>query len=62
MKGPKAVYFYDLRSRELRQIGTITADLQNALPDFAVSPDGSRLYYSAMEIAVSQIRMIEGGF
>jgi hypothetical protein len=35
--------------------------LTNTLPDLSVSPDGSRIYYSTMEISVSQVRMIEGG-
>jgi Tol biopolymer transport system component len=61
MKGPKAVWFYDLRTRTRRQIGTISSDLTNTLPDLSVSPDGSRIYYSTMEISVSQVRMIEGG-
>jgi hypothetical protein len=32
------------------------------LPDFSVSPDGKVLYYSVLEVSVSQIRMIEGAF
>ena len=60
-KVPKPVYFYDLRTQARRQLGTITTDVSGVLPNLAVSPDGSRIYYSTMEIFVAQIRMVEGG-
>jgi dipeptidyl aminopeptidase/acylaminoacyl peptidase len=59
-RGDKPVYFFDPRTGARRQIGIIGGDLVGYLPNFAVSPDGSSIYYSVLEVAVSQIRMIEG--
>lgn len=61
-KGSKKVYFLDPKSGARRQIGTIAGDLIGYYPDFCVSPDERNIYYSVIEISVSQIRMIEGAF
>jgi Tol biopolymer transport system component len=61
-KGVKKVYFLNPNTGARRQIATIAGDLIGYFPDFCVSPDGSQIYFSVIEIAVSQIRMIEAGF
>jgi hypothetical protein len=59
LKGPKAVYFFDPQSGNRRQVASIAGDLVPVTPDFCVSSDGSAIYYSLLEVSVSQIRMIE---
>jgi len=61
-KGAKRVYVVDPTFGVRRQIGTISGDLIGVFPDFCVAPDGKQIYYSVLEVSVSQIRMIEGGF
>jgi Tol biopolymer transport system component len=61
-KGAKRVMFVDLKTGARRQIGTITGDLNGVFPDFCVAPDGKHIYFSVLEVSVSQIRMMEGGF
>jgi hypothetical protein len=61
-RGEKPVDLLDPASGAVRRVGTIGGDLITNLPDFSVSPDGKALYYSILEVSVSQIRMIEGGF
>ena len=45
-----------------RQIEAIAGDMIGVFPDFCVAPDGKHVYYSLLEVSVSQIRMMEGGF
>jgi hypothetical protein len=61
-KGAKKVMFVDLKTGARRQIGAITGDMIGVFPDFCVAPDGKHIYYSLLEVSVSQIRMMEGGF
>jgi Tol biopolymer transport system component len=61
-RGDKPVYLLDPSTGVLRQVASISGDISTNLPDFCVSPDGKALYYSWLEVSVSQIRMIEGGF
>ena len=60
--GDKPVYVLDPATGVGRRIASIAGDISTNLPDFAVSPDGKDLYYSWLEVSVSQTRMIEGGF
>ncbi|MGC4050892.1 MAG: hypothetical protein QM757_16115 [Paludibaculum sp.] len=59
-KGQKKVVFLDLKSGRRRQLGTIAGDLIGVFPDFCIAPGGRQIYYSVLEVSVSQIRMIEG--
>jgi dipeptidyl aminopeptidase/acylaminoacyl peptidase len=61
-RGEKPVQLLDPASGAVRRVGAIGGDMFMNLPDFSVSPDGKALYYSILEVSVSQIRMIEGGF
>ena len=60
-QGDKPVYVLDPATGVGRQVASIGGDISTNLPDFSVSPDGKNLYYSWLEVSVSQIRMIEGG-
>ena len=42
------------------KVAELNGDITANTPDFCVSPDGRIMLYSRLEIAVSQVRMIEG--
>jgi hypothetical protein len=60
-RGEKPILFLEPATGAIRRVGSIAGDVKTALPDFCVSPDGKALYYSVLEVSVSQIRMLEGG-
>ncbi|HJZ98570.1 MAG TPA: hypothetical protein VKE70_18800 [Candidatus Solibacter sp.] len=43
-----------------QQVAELNGDVISPTPDFCVSPDGRTWLHSRLEIATSQIRMIEG--
>ncbi len=59
-KGIKPVYRWDPASGSIEKVAEIDGQIYSPTPDFCVSPDGRRMLYSRMEIAISQVRMIEG--
>ncbi|MGJ5815619.1 hypothetical protein [Paludibaculum fermentans] len=59
-KGKKKVTYLDLKTGQRRQLGTIAGDLIGVFPDFCIAPGGRQIYYSVLEVSVSQIRLIEG--
>lgn len=59
-KGPKPVYRWDPASGRSSEVGRLDGGIITSTPDFCVSPDGRSLVYSRLEIAISQIRMIDG--
>ncbi len=61
-RGSKTVDLLDPQSGTINRVGSIDGTMVTNLPDFSVSPDGKALYYSVLEVSVSQIRMIEGAF
>lgn len=58
--GPKPVYRLNPNTGGIAEIGAITGKVNEATPDFCVSPDGKVLLYSLLEVSTSQIRMIAG--
>jgi Tol biopolymer transport system component len=59
-KGHKPVYRWDPVSGAVEQVAEIDGNIFWQTPDFCVSPDGRTLLYSRLEIAVAQVRMMEG--
>ncbi len=59
-KGPKPVYRFDPASGRSTEVGRLDGGIVTSTPDFCVSPDGQAMVYSRLEIAISQIRMIDG--
>jgi Tol biopolymer transport system component len=59
-KGPKPVYRWNPGSGRLEEVARLDGQIISATPDFCVSPDGKAMVYSRLEVAISQIRMIDG--
>lgn len=57
--GPKAIYFLNLQSGAATKIADIVGEVNRPTPDFCVSADGRTILYSILEIATSQVQMIE---
>jgi Tol biopolymer transport system component len=59
-KGRKAVYRWNPATGALDRVAEIDGDFVMDTPDFCVSQDGKTILYSRLEVASSQVRMIEG--
>ena len=55
---PKPVELFDLRTRRLTTLGSLTGILHPYLPDFCVSPDFHRILYVRAEFDNAEIRML----
>jgi hypothetical protein len=53
------VLLVDPQSGQTRQAATIPGPVYRSTPDFTTSADGKMLYYCALEVSTSQIRMVE---
>ena len=57
---PRPVRFFNLESRQLRQVGTVenTVAWSNT-PGFAISPDGRWLLYSSLERSDADLMLLD---
>jgi Tol biopolymer transport system component len=55
---PKPVYFYDPATRRQTRVAAITRRMYHFRPDFCVSPDGSRILYSQIDVENIDLMMV----